>query len=263
MTTTDILQFWKAAVPEGWESTCDGIRYDTPGKTIRRIGVCFKITSAVLDAAAGWADMLITHEPMWPLYDGEMHPDEGDPVIRAMDRRLQETGTAVLRLHDHAHLFPGDFIHMGFLTRLGLETVPADAPMRLGFRQYTLTHPMTAREIGRLVQEKYSIPHPRLAGALDVPLTKVTLALGGVGELGYGVLRDTDTELFISGEIGELGTAFWTHEAAAQGQVKAVMALGHCESERYGMAALADWMAEKLPGLKLRYFDTEDTYTIL
>lgn len=263
MTTADILQFWKNAVPAGWESTCDGIWYDVPEKSIRKAAVCFKVTSAVLNRADDWADVIITHEPLWPLYDGEMRPDETDPAILAMDRRLRQGQIPILRLHDHAHLYPDDFIHMGFLTGLGLEIARKAAPMRLGFRQYTLAHPMTAREIGRLAQEKYNIAHPRLAGAADVPLTKITLALGGVGELGYGVLRDTDTELFISGEIGELGTAFWTHEAAALGMTKAVMALGHCESERYGMAALADWMAEKLPSLEVRYVDTEDTYAVL
>ena len=96
-----------------------------------------------------------------------------------------------------------------------------------------------------------------------VALTKVTLALGGVGDLGYTVLRDTDTELFISGEIGELGTAFWTHGAADQAMPKAVMALGHCESERYGMETLADWMAERMPETEVRYLDTEDTYVVL
>ena len=263
MTTNTILNFWKNAVPTGWEATCDGVWYDVPDKPIHRIAVCFKVTSAVLDRAEGWADMLITHEPMWPLYDGEMRPDERDPAIAAMDRRLRQGKIPVLRLHDHAHLYPDDFIHMGFLSGLGLESAEKADPMRLGFRQYTLETPMTAREIGLLAKEKYNAAHPRLAGAVDVPLTKITLALGGVGELGYSVLRDTDTELFISGEIGELGTAFWTHEAAALGMTKAVMVLGHCESERYGMAALADWMAKELPYLEVRYLDTEDTYVVL
>ena len=256
------------SIPQGWESTCDGIWYDWPDKPVRRIAVCFKITFSNLRQAIDWGtDLLITHEPMWPLYDREMHPDETDPVIREMDRLLRENRIAVLRLHDHAHLYPDDFIHMGFLTRLGLEIAHKADPMRLGFRQYTLAKPMTAREIGLLVQEKYNIAHPRLAGNIDIPLTKVTLALGGVGELGYGVLRDTDTELFISGEIGELGTAFWNHGAAKLGLTKAVMALGHCESERYGMEVLADWMEKQLAQegspAEVRYLDTEDTYVVL
>ena len=268
MTANDILAFWKSAVPVGWESTCDGVWYDDPKKEIRNIAVCFKLTFAVLKQATAFgADLIITHEPMWPLYDGEMRPDETDPVIRETDRILREAGIAILRLHDHAHLFPDDFIHMGFLARLGLEIAEKADPMRLGFRQYTLATPMTARQLGYLVKEKYNIAHPRLSGNLDVPLTKITLALGGVGELGYSVLRDTDTELFISGEIGELGTAFWNHGAAEMGLVKAVMALGHCESERYGMEVLADRMAVRLSELGaqigVQYIDTEDTYEVL
>jgi hypothetical protein len=41
------------------------------------------------------------------------------------------------------------------------------------------------------------------------------------------------------------------------------MALGHCESERYGMELLAHWMAQRLPEPEIRYFHTEDTYEIL
>ena len=54
MTTQDILNFWKAAVPQGWESTCDGIWYDWPDKPVRRIAVCFKITFSNLRQAIDW-----------------------------------------------------------------------------------------------------------------------------------------------------------------------------------------------------------------
>ena len=192
-----------------------------------------------------------------------MHPDETVPAVRLLHKCLTDAGVGVFRLHDHAHLYKKDFIHTGFLRCTGLEVAKAHSPMRLGFRLYELARPYTAREIAELVRERLNFAHPRIAGCTDVPLTKVVLALGGIGGIGYDVLTQTDTELLITGEIDELGSAFWANEAASMGETKAFMVLGHCESERYGMEALADWFGEMCPDVEVRYFDTGDTYRYL
>lgn len=261
MKISDILNFWKEQVPEGWEHTCDRLHYGDPEKEAGKIAVCFKITHANLTEALAWgADLLITHEPLYPRYDGKMPPEETVPVVRRMHERLTEAGVGVFRLHDHAHLYKDDFIHLGFLRKTGLEVRTAHPPIRLGFRQYELTRPYTAAEIARITRERLGIAQPRIAGCTDVPLTRVVLALGGIGEIGYDVLTSSDTELLITGEIGELGSAFYANEAAAAGETKAFLVLGHCESERYGMEALADCFAGKCPSAEIRYFDTDVTY---
>jgi len=261
MKTTDILNFWKEQVPEGWEHTCDHLHYGNPDADVKKVAVCFKITLANLTQALGWgADLIVTHEPLYPRYDGKMQPEETNRVVRLLHDRLTASGVGVFRLHDHAHLYKEDFIHTGFLRRTGLDVKTAHPPMRLGFRQYELARPYTAREIAELARERLGIAQPRIAGCTDVPLTKVVLALGGIGDIGYDVLTTTDTELLITGEIGELCSAFWANEAAALGETKAFLVLGHCESERYGMEALAEWFGAMCPEPDVRYFDTEATY---
>ena len=261
MKIADIIDFWKNYVPGGWEHTCDLLHYGKPEKEVRKTAVCFKITHANLEKALAWgADLLITHEPLYPRYDGKMPPEETVPVIRRMHERLTESGAGVFRLHDHAHLYEEDFIHLGFLKKTGLDVKTAHPPLRLGFRKYELARPYTAAEIARLTRENLGIAQPRIAGCTDVPLTRVVLALGGIGDIGYDVLTTTDTELLITGEIGELGSAFYANEAAATGETKAFLVLGHCESERYGMESLADRFGELCPSVEVRYFDTADTY---
>ncbi len=261
MKTADILRFWQEQVPEGWEHTCDRLHYGDPETDVKKAAVCFKITHANLTEILGWgADLIFTHEPLYPRYDGRMAAEETVPVVRKMHTRLTEAGIGVFRLHDHAHLYKEDFIHQGFLRKTGLEIKNACPPMRLGFRQYELARPYTTAEIARLVREKLNIAQPRIAGCTDVPLTRVVLALGGIGEIGYDVLTTTDTELLITGEIGELGSAFYANEAAAMGETKSFLVLGHCESERYGMEALADWFGKMCPSVDVRYFDTDVTY---
>ena len=261
MKITNIINFWRELVPEGWEHTCDLLHYGDPEKEVKKAAVCFKITHANLTEALAWgADLIITHEPLYPRYDGRMREDETVPAVRRMHERLTEAGIGVFRLHDHAHLYKEDFIHLGFLHKTGLEVKTAYPPMRLGFRKYELARPYTAAEIARITREKLNIPQPRIAGCTDVPLTNVVLALGGIGDIGYDVLTSTDTELLITGEIGELGSAFWANEAAETGETKAFLVLGHCESERYGMEALADSFGQTCPAVEVRYFDTADTY---
>lgn len=263
MNCSDILNFWKNAVPEGWEKTCDGFRYPTD-RTVDKIAVCFKLTLDSLSEIAAWGALLvIVHEPLYHRYDTEMPADETDPTVRKMHEILTENRITVLRLHDHAHLFPDDFIHMGFLETMGLPIAKKDAPMRLGFCEYTLAKPMTTREIAVLTQKKLDCPHPRMSGSVDTSLTKIVLALGGIGPLAYSVLSQTDAELLITGECDEFSCAYYTHAAKYLGINRSLIVLGHCESERFGMKALGEWTAQHFPNIEFRYFPTEDTYEIL
>ena len=261
MTQSDLLHFWQQTVPEGWENTCDHLYYARPDAEVRKVAVLFKITLQNLAEAADWgAQLIITHEPLYPQYDGHMPPEESDPVVRAMHDRLISSGIAVLRLHDHAHLHSPDFIHTGFLSRLGLPVQFVSPAEQLGIRQYNLARAYTAREIAALAAERLNMPHPRIAGNPDAPLTKVVLALGGVGNIGYEVLSRTDAELFITGELNELGSAFYANDAASLGLTKCFLVLGHCESEQYGMEYLAAWLRDRLPALDIRYFSSGPTY---
>lgn len=261
MKISDLIRFWQETVPAGWESTCDHLHYGSPDTELTSAAVVFKVTLGNLSAAIDkGANLIITHEPLFPCYDGFIAPDERDPVALTLHERLIQSGMAVFRLHDHAHIHSFDFIHMGFIERLGLPIQYANPPYRLGFTQYGLARAYTMREIAELCARYIDMPHPRMAGNPDAPLTKVTLALGGVGNLAQHTLSATDTELFITGETDELGSAFYANEAAALGMTKNLLVLGHCESEQYGMEYLARWLHEQLPSLETIFLPTAPTY---
>lgn len=261
MNISEFIRFWQETVPFGWENTCDRLHYGQPDTEIEKIAVVFKITLENLRAAAeSGANLMITHEPLFPGYDGFLAPGETDPVALALHEALVQSGMAVLRLHDHVHIHTFDFIHRGFIGRLGLPIQYANPPYRLGFTQYGLARAYTTREIAGLCQSCLGMPHPRMAGNPDAPLTKVTIAIGGTGNLAYDVLRSTDTELFITGETDELCCAFYANEAAALGMNKNLLVLGHCESEQFGMDYLAKWIHEQLPFLETQFFLTAPTY---
>ena len=97
MKVWEILEFWKHAVPEGWDSTCDQLHYGDMDADVAKVAVCFKITLANLTEMLQWgAQMIFTHEPLYPAYDGPLAPGETDPVARALHDRLTASGAAVL-----------------------------------------------------------------------------------------------------------------------------------------------------------------------
>lgn len=265
MTVSDILSIWREAVPTGWDATCDRLHYGDPEGPADRIAVCFRITLANLREAISWgADMIITHEPLYPAYDAAMAEGETDPVVQAMHGEITRAELAILRIHDHAHLFEGDFIHMGFLRATGLgEYVRSQSVVRTGFRLLELSKPLTPRQIGEMARDRMGVPHPRIAGSADTPVTRVLLAPGSIGNLGQPCLADGTAELLITGELDELGTALYAADAVSLGKTCAVLALGHGESERVGMASIADWLSWILPDVKTQYFPTADTYQYL
>ena len=261
MKIADFIRFWHETVPYGWENTCDHLHYGHPDTEIAKVAVVFKVTLDNLsEALAAGANLIITHEPLFPRYDGFIAPDEYDPVALALHEKLMHSGMAVMRLHDHVHIHSFDFIHRGFINRLGLPIQYANPPYRLGFTQYGLARAYTMREIAGLCARCIDMPHPRMAGNPDAPITKMTLALGGVGNLAHHTLSTTDTELFITGETDELGSAYYANEAAALGMNKNLLVLGHCESEQFGMDYLAGWLREQIPGLETHFFLSGPTY---
>lgn len=263
MKLQEVLDYLRQIAPEKWDKTCDKLHCGNPDTEIRKIAACFKVTiDVVRQAAAEGVDLLITHEPLFCRYDHAPEADETDPVVLEKWKLLQENHIAVFRYHDHAHLHDPDFIHQGFLEALAFDYIPDPAPISLGVRCYTFAEPHTAREIAERIREKTGASHPRIAGSCDKPLTRFSLGLGST-DAGYDILRAGEAELFVGGEISELGTADYAKEADSLGMTKAMIILGHCESEREGMKCLARHLEKTFPALSVIYLETGSSYTTI
>lgn len=252
MLAHEILERLNAFSGADIPDTVDTFKAGDPNKSVNRIAFCFTATPAVVRAAHEWgADLLITHEPT---YHDHFDRYSENAVSKAKKDLIESTGMAVFRWHDHAHAAVPDIIHSGFIARAELEG-------RYENDFFYFDTPTTARQIAHKIQNRTGIRHVRIIGCMDKPVRKAVICLGACGDRTSDLLRDTDAELCIAGEISEWKNGCFVRDAAELGLNKSMLLLGHCASERDGMSYLCDLCAGMFPSCECRYFDCGELYT--
>ncbi|MBE6540727.1 MAG: hypothetical protein E7674_08340 [Ruminococcaceae bacterium] len=231
--------------------TVDTLKAGSDEKETSKVAFCFTATADVIKAAKEWgADVLVTHEPTYHDHFDNFRESE---VACSKRQLLESTGMTVYRWHDHPHAALPDIIHAGFLEASALHGT-------LDGRFFILDKPMTSREIAREIEKNCGIKHARIIGACDTESQKIGMCLGACGDMVFDIIRDTDCEVVIAGEICEWREGCYTRDAAQLGFNKSIILLGHCASERDGMKYLADIWNTICPDIPGRYFETGELF---
>ena len=171
---------------------------------------------------------------------------------------IESTGMTVYRYHDHPHMASEDLICQGEIAALGLPGRIVEVT-GFGTTHYLLDEPITPRKLAERIEERFGIAHVRICGTLDKPCTRLSLAWGTPG----GMVEELagESEIILTGEACEWQLAEYARDADELGFVKSLLILGHCGSERDGMAHIAGLIAKRFPELEVRYFQSEEVYT--
>ena len=233
-----------------YSNTCDTVKCGDPEREIRKVAVTMTATVDLIREVQAWgADLLIVHEPTF--YDHFEKRLENDPVTEAKEELLRKTGMVVWRYHDHPHNKYMDMIGEGTVRMLGLKGTWQNHIWAVN--RFILDEPLTPREIEKRFREN-GCNHVRLCGALDVPCTKLSLALGTPGGV-FDELQDPEVEVVLTGEACEWKFGEYARDAAALGFKKAFLIIGHNPSEKGGMILLTDLIKKEFPALETKYFE--------
>lgn len=244
-----------------YSHTCDTLKAGDPEKEVKKVAVTMFGTPELLKEAKAWgADMLIVHEPMYFVHGDHVDMEKADPIILAKIEAAKESGIAVYRYHDHMHHHVPDMIGMGQFEAMGLSGRFEKGPY-YAVNRIILDNPITVRELGRLMREKLGLAAPKMCGALDTPITRISAAFGTPGHLNDELLCD-EIDVILTGESDEWSFAEKVKEAGQLGFTKAMIVMGHIGSEREGMRYLADILQKRLPSLEVRYMECGEVYEI-
>lgn len=239
-----------------YSNTCDTRKAGDSQRDICKVAVTMTATVSVLRQALDWgAQLMIVHEPTYFNHFDE-HTD--DPIECEKRALIEESGLVIYRFHDHSHIALPDMIASGMLEQMNLQADITLEPYNLV--RATLHRPMTAVEFARMLEERLNIRHLRICGARDIPSTHICARFGAPGSV-ISQMKREDTEIMLCGETIEWMDAEYARDAAALGHNKSLIIMGHVGSERYGMAYVASVLAQRLPELEVRYFDSEEVYT--
>jgi putative NIF3 family GTP cyclohydrolase 1 type 2 len=113
------------------------------------------------------------------------------------------------------------------------------------------------------VKRRLGLSVVRVSGDLDAPCRRIGLLVGyrGGGANAIPLFEQERLDLVICGEGPEWETPEYVRDAARQGRARALIVLGHAESEAAGMRLLARRLAAAFPHIPVRCADEEPVFT--
>jgi putative NIF3 family GTP cyclohydrolase 1 type 2 len=257
-TIQDVVDTIIQAIPGApLEKTVDTFKSGDPSQEVTGIVTTFLASHAVIQRTIELgANLIITHEPTYYNHLDEVDWLEGDPVCQAKRRLIEENDVVIWRFHDYWHRHEPDGILTGVISTLGWEDY-ADAENP---RVYHIP-PASLRDLAASLKDRLAIDTVRVVGDLEMTCRRVGLLAGAIGgRIQIALLRQEDVDVLVCGEIDEWETSEYVRDAVAQGQAKALIVLGHANSEEPGMAWLVEWLRPRFPDVAITHVPVGDPF---
>lgn len=260
LTAREIIAQIKQQSNVSWAGeTVDTFKAGNPDTPVTGIATAMMATFDVLRRAADQnANLIITHEPTFysHLDTTEKFEAANDPVWREKEKFIAEHHLVIWRFHDHWHAMKPDGILRGMADALQWEGNESVTDPNL----FSLPR-KTVRELARTIQGRIGVKTVRVVGDPELEVTHVALMPGAAGTQRHlQLLRRDDVEVLVIGEVPEWETIEYTSDAAAEGRHKALILVGHVQSEQAGMAYCAAWLKTFIREVPVSYVATHELY---
>lgn len=244
------------------ENTVDTLKFGSPNTKVTGIAVSFMPTTNVIKQAIELgANLLVTHEGAFFSHWDKNELGEND-VFNAKYKLINESGIGIFRFHDYLHRYEPDGIMRGLIHALQWEThVEENLPAATIVSIPT----MTVKEIADHVKDKLQIDFIRAMGDLSSPCNRIGLLAGyrGGGPVSIPLYKKYKLDLVIYGEGPEWETPEYVRDAIQQEKEKALLVLGHAESEEPGMKYLSEMMKDLFPLTPVHFIAEKPLFTTI
>ncbi|MEK3670100.1 Nif3-like dinuclear metal center hexameric protein [Paenibacillus sp. FSL R10-2771] len=245
------------------DGTVDRLEPGAPESEVQGIVTAFSASQYVIEQAALLgANLIITHEGIYYSHQDNREGLENDPVYRQKSELVASTSVGIYRFHDYVHRYTPDGIIEGLLRELEWEPyVERHLP-----HVSILSVPAAAvSEIAGYLKQQLHIPYVRAAGNLSAVCSRVGVLVGyrGGGAATIPLFEQESLDLIIAGEGPEWETPEYIRDAVRQGRSRALIMLGHAESEAPGMKLLAQRLALQFPDVPVHYIQEQPVYQIV
>ncbi|MDF9799469.1 putative NIF3 family GTP cyclohydrolase 1 type 2 [Catalinimonas alkaloidigena] len=239
MTVGEVIERIKENLTVEWQpGGVDTIKAGDWEQEVSGIATTFMATLDVLKRAyAQGANLIITHEPTFYNHLDDKTYFEDDPVFRAKMKFIRDHNMVVWRFHDYWHMTEPDGIFVGVVRAFDW------AKYRDGDQQL---FDIPATNLGALASElrkKFNTSTVRVVGSADMEISRVGILPGAYGmRPQVKMIRESDIDVLIVGESAEWETIEYVRDGLEAGIQKALIVMGHADSEEPGMQYCAEWM---------------------
>lgn len=230
---------------------------------VRGIVTAFVASQFVIEqAVALGANLIVTHEGVYFSHQDQREGLEHNSVYLQKSALIADSGIGLYRFHDYVHRCTPDGITEGLIRTLDWQDYVTEHRAAVSI----LTLPaLEAREVAEYLKQRLEISYVRVAGSLSAVCTRVGILVGyrGGGAAAIPLFEQDGLDLIIAGEGPEWEAPEYVRDAVRQGRGKALIMLGHAESEAPGMKLLAGRLSQQLPGLPVHFVQERPVFQIV
>lgn len=257
------------------EDTVDGVKYGDENAEVTGIMVsCCASIEVIRKAIEQNCNLLIVHEPVFYTHKDQYFWEDSQSAYQQKLRILRENHITVYRDHDQIHMQKPDGISYGIMKELGWEEYlvsPAENDLEFTHILYRLPR-TTLHELADFLKQKMNLKTIRVIGNLDAEIEKVMFC-GHILPVEAGtyeeheftdVIQNNEADVLIPGELIDWTTASGIRDAGQLGLNKAIMEVGHFNSEELGMKYFAGLLRQEVPAdLPVLFTAAADMYQYL
>ncbi len=255
------IQIIKAIIdktgPGELPATVDLIKEGDPDTPVSGIVTSMFPTMEVLKKAVDLnCNLVIVHEPLYYNHLDETKQFLNDPVFLEKKRFINENNLVIWRFHDYIHRMKPDGIETGMMIKLGWQKYAVN-----DMTDYFIVPETNLK--GLLQHLKMIFPENAfyVVGDPEMRLSGISLAVGSPGSNAhYRLLRNNDIDVVISGEVPQWETYEYVRDAVYQGRKKAIIFLGHVNSEEAGMEYCAEWLRSFAGNIPVHFVESGSSY---
>lgn len=234
-------------------ATVDTIKHGNPDRPVRRAAVCWYPAIDCLKEAAGLGcDVVFTHEPLW--WDHWDRPGGWQQKGPGLERWrvLQESGMAVVRLHDTWDNWPHIGIRDSFARGLGFTQFIGEDSTR-----WHATYQIPRQTLSALAQHIASKVKClgedtiQVMGDPQMLVSRPSLGVGCLGPMEDMIALGSDTLIMCFD-----GACYWEVRERLVEQGVGVITLEHGTTEMWGIEGLAGYLGRTFPQMQVHYLQS-------
>jgi putative NIF3 family GTP cyclohydrolase 1 type 2 len=242
-----------AAIP----NTVDVIKEGDPQTTVTGIITCMFATMNVLKQAVDKnCNLVVVHEPLYYNHLDETDKLQNDPVFLEKKRFIADHKLVIWRFHDNIHTMKPDGIETGMVARLGWKNYEVNGSTS----QFVL--PTTnLKELVKYLKQIFPKNAFYIVGNPEMKLSNVRLAVGAPGSTRHiMLLENKNVDVVIAGEAQQWETYEYMRDAVDQGRNKAIVFLGHINSEEAGMDYCSSWLKTFIKDVPVYFVESGSSF---
>ena len=238
-------------------NTVDVIKEGDPQTLVTGIVTCMFATMDVLKKAVEKnCNLIVVHEPLYYNHIDETTALQNDQVYMVKKKFITDNKLVIWRFHDYIHSMKPDGIETGMVDKLGWKNFEVKGSTN----QFVIpeTTLMDLLKNLKLVFPKNAF---YVIGKPDMKVSNIRLAEGAPGSARHiKLIEDNNVDVVLAGEAQQWETYEYMRDAVDQGQKKAIVFLGHINSEEAGMNFCCTWLKSFIHDVPVYFIESGPSF---